>query len=66
MKRSLIVLTLTAILLAACNGAAGGTTGKAQTSAGIDGIEIIEVVFAKSLSDKMEAVDVTTTFDPSE
>ncbi|MDP2965847.1 MAG: hypothetical protein Q8N39_07405 [Pelolinea sp.] len=63
MKRSLIVLTLSAILLTACGGAATNST---QTTRGIDGIEIAEVVFAKSLSENMEPVDATTTYDPSE
>lgn len=63
MKRSFIVLSLAALILAACGG------GVAQTdpaTRGIDGIEIVEVVFAKSLSGKMEPEDITSTFDPSE
>jgi hypothetical protein len=63
MKRNLIILILSAILLTACGGAA---TNSAKTTGGIDGIDIAEVVFAKSLSDKMEPVDVTTTYLPTE
>ena len=63
MKRSLILFTLSAILLAACG---GGTAETVQATGGIDGVEIAEVVFAKSLSENMEPVDTTATYDPSE
>ena len=63
MKRSLIILTLSAILLAACGSAA---TDSSKTTGGIDGIEIAEVAFAKSLSKNMESVDATATFIPTE
>jgi len=63
MKRSLIVLSLVTILLAACG---NGENQTGQVTQGIDGIEIAEVVFAKSLSEKMEPINATTVFEPSE
>jgi hypothetical protein len=63
MKRSLIVLSLVAIILAACG---SGVTQAGQETQGIDGIEIAEVVFAKSLSEKMEPINAAIAFDPSE
>ena len=63
MKRSLIIISLAALILAACG---GGTSKSEQAARGIDGIEIAEVVFAKSLSENMEPVDATTSYDPLE
>lgn len=62
MKKSLIVFILSAIVLAAC----GGAAQTVQTTSGIDGIEIAEVVFAKSLSEKMEPVNSADSYDPTE
>ena len=61
MKRSLILLSLAAILLTAC-----GVAQTEQEARGIDGIEIVDVIFAKKLSDDMEPEAETTSFDPSE
>jgi hypothetical protein len=63
MKRSLILLSLAAILLTACG---SGVSQTEQETRGIDGIEIAEVVFAKNLSEKMEPINAAIAFDPSE
>jgi hypothetical protein len=63
MKKSLIILALSTILLAACGSAVSDST---KTAVGSDKIEIAEVVFAKSLSKNLEPVDATTEFTPTE
>jgi len=63
MKRSLIAISLAAILISACS---SGATQAGQEIRGIDGIEIADVVFAKKLTENMEPETVTASFDPSE
>ena len=63
MKKSLILISLAAILITACG---SGVSKNGQEPRGIDGIEIADVVFAKSLTADMEPETETTSFDPSE
>jgi hypothetical protein len=63
MKKSLIILTLSAILLAACGSTVPEST---KTASGSDTIEIAQVVFAKNLSKQLEPVDATAEFTPIE
>jgi hypothetical protein len=63
MKNNLLFFILSAIVLAACG---GGPSETSQATNEIDGIEIAEVVFAKTLDENMKPVDITTTFDPTE
>jgi hypothetical protein len=63
MRKSLIILTLSAILITACGGALSEST---KTIGGNDKIDIAEVVFAKGLSKKLEPADATAEFTPTE
>jgi hypothetical protein len=63
MRKSLILITLSAILITACGRAASNS---AQSTSGSDKIDIAEVVFTKNLDKKLEPVDATTEFTPTE
>jgi hypothetical protein len=63
MRKCLILLTLSAIFITGCNGI---TSNPTQSASGSDKIEIAEVVFAKNLDNKLEPMDATTEFTPTD
>ncbi len=63
MRKSVIAISIAAILITACS---SGINQTGEEGRGIDGIEIADVIFAKNLTDDLNPETVTTTFDPTE